>query len=136
MSWAEKGWERRVSRSWVVKFDTHHTSTVLINLECIVDDSEEFPYGGFKFVYRDGAIVELGGERKRETGRREVWPTLTFKFDTHHTPTVLITLEYIVDDSEEFPYGGFEFVYRDEAIVELGGERLGEESFTKLGCQI
>ena len=36
---------------------------------------------------------------------------------------VLITLRYLVDDCEEFPYGGLQFVYRDEAIIELGGER-------------
>ena len=74
-------------------------------------------------MYRNGAIVESGGERERETGSRQVWPTTTLKFVTHHRAMVLITSKYLVDDCKEFPYGGLQFVYRDEAIIEFGGER-------------
>ena len=96
---------------------------VLITSKYLVDDCKEFPYGGLQFVYRNGAIVESGGERERETGSRQVWPTTTLKFDTHHRAMVLITSKYLVNNCKEFPYGGLQFVYRNEAIIELGREK-------------
>ena len=83
-------------------------------------------------MYSYGAI-----EARRLRGReRRVSRSWIVKFDTQNLPVVLSTLERILDDSEGFLHSGFELVYSYGAILCFGRERLGEEGFTKLGCQI
>ena len=132
MSWAERDVETRGSPSWVVKFATHHTSTVLITLECIVDDSEGFLHSGFELLYSYGAI-EARRLRGRERRASRSW---VVKFATQNLPMVLSTLKRVLDYPERFLHSGIKLVYSYGAILCFGRERLGEEGFTKLGRQI